>query len=97
MLCFTSLAVRPAAGQYGTLGALLWLAVSAAALVPARLLEPRYFILPVLLLRYITPMPDRRTAWLTTAWSVAIHVAVLWLFLARPFVWPDGSVARFMW
>jgi alpha-1,2-glucosyltransferase len=27
----------------------------------------------------------------------AVNAATLYVFLARPFTWPDGSVARFMW
>jgi len=27
----------------------------------------------------------------------AVNAATLYMFMARPFVWPDGSTARFMW
>ncbi|KAI8463180.1 MAG: DIE2/ALG10 family-domain-containing protein [Monoraphidium minutum] len=33
----------------------------------------------------------------TLAGYAAVNGAALWLFLARPFTWPDGSTARFMW
>ena len=29
--------------------------------------------------------------------SAAVNAATLYLFLFRPFTWPDGSTARFMW
>lgn len=82
---------------------LLWLLVfgvcTAVALVPSPLLEFRYFIVPFILLLLNS---DEST--LTTRWSLVIvlgnvimHVVVVSVFLFRPFVWADGSVARFMW
>jgi len=34
---------------------------------------------------------------LNILFNVAVNVILLYLFLYRPFRWPDGSVARFMW
>jgi alpha-1,2-glucosyltransferase len=79
----------------------LWIAAlalcSAAVLVPAHLLEPRYFTVPVLLaMLSARPSSSASYACLLAA-SAAINATVLYLFLARPFRWADGSVARFMW
>jgi alpha-1,2-glucosyltransferase len=79
----------------------LWLAGLAAAtclvLVPAHLIEPRYFTTPFFLvfLHMRTPRP-RQLAGIVALFAAA-DAATLYLFLARPFAWPDGSVARFMW
>lgn len=79
----------------------LWLLLAAggtcAVLVPAHLLEPRYFTTPFYLafLHMRTPSPRALAA--IAAGFAAVNAATLYLFLAAPFAWPDGSVARFMW
>jgi hypothetical protein len=95
----------------------LWVLAYAAALavtlVPAGLLEPRYFTpgLMVGLLHawaplrgggsagdgWVLPRIDAAALAATAAAYVAVNAGVLYLFLARPFAWADGSVARFMW
>jgi alpha-1,2-glucosyltransferase len=58
---------------------------------------PRYFTVPfsLVLLHVPPPAPWRLRA--TAAAYLAANLAVLYTFVARPFAWPDGSVARFMW
>jgi alpha-1,2-glucosyltransferase len=75
----------------------LWAAAAAAVLVPARLLEPRYFIIPYVLWRMHAAQPGARSATAAAAAAWLCHAAVLALFVLRPFRWPDGSLARFMW
>jgi alpha-1,2-glucosyltransferase len=72
-------------------------AAACLVVVPAHLVELRYFTLPVLaaLLLLRTP-PPRQLAAVVALWAAA-DAAALWVFLARPFVWGDGSVARFLW
>lgn len=68
-------------------------------LIPAHLVEFRYFILPFALWR----LKVRKTSLQKTVLEIFIHMAVnfvtLWLFFNRPFVWenePD-KLQRFMW
>ncbi|KAI8466453.1 MAG: DIE2/ALG10 family-domain-containing protein [Monoraphidium minutum] len=107
----------------------LWVAAYAAAVVvtllPAWLLEPRYFT-PGLLLGLLHAWAPAAAAaaaveagrasggggggrrpWgaradaaallLTGAGYAAVNAATLYVFCARPYVWGDGSTARFMW
>lgn len=79
----------------------LWVAGLAAAsclvLVPAQLVEFRYFTVPFYMLFLHMRTPSSRALAATVAAYAAVNAATLWLFLARPFAWADGSVARFMW
>ncbi len=82
---------------------------TAAALVPSPLIEPRYFVVPWLWVALHqpawTPAPGKaRRRWRESAvdlvWlvgAVVVNVAAWAVFLYKPFSWPDGSVARFMW
>ncbi|KAI9321821.1 alpha-2-glucosyltransferase Alg10 [Dichotomocladium elegans] len=73
-----------------------------ATLVPSPLLEFRYFIVPFLFYCVQIGPPKADKQWLT--WIVlviyaVIHVATIYMFLYRPFVWshePD-QMQRFMW
>lgn len=70
---------------------------AAAVLVPAHLAEFRYFTVPfyLLFLHMRTPSPPVLAT--IIAMFAAANGVTIYLFLARPFAWPDGSVARFMW
>ena len=83
---------------------------TALVLVPAHLVEPRYWTLPALLALAHAPPPPARVlhghvAHGSRLWRVAANVAcmaavnalTLYVFVARPFRWPDGSEQRFMW
>lgn len=75
-------------------------AATALVLVPAELLELRYYVLPYLMLRLHQPLPT--APWTLVAEAavyVAVNAATLHLFLNRPFVWPSepGALQRFMW
>lgn len=77
----------------------------ALALVPTPLIEPRYCIAPLIIFHIFTAdyylkytFRLQSPAWLLeTIAFVVVHVAVMWLFMYRPYVWGDGSTARFMW
>ncbi|KAI8079750.1 asparagine-linked glycosylation 10 [Halteromyces radiatus] len=69
-------------------------------LVPSPLLEFRYFILPFLFFSLHLPPPSTPLAILSTlVFYVCINVATLYIFLYRPFIWPQnpGEWQRFMW
>ncbi|BGP03709.1 Dol-P-Glc:Glc(2)Man(9)GlcNAc(2)-PP-Dol alpha-1,2-glucosyltransferase [Rhodotorula toruloides] len=78
-----------------TLSTLLLLTgATSAVLIPSPLLEPRYFLLPLLILRlYFSPSSTtstptkRRHLVFEAAFYLAIQAACVWLFLEKPFVW----------
>ena len=76
---------------------LLLAGATCAVLVPAQLVEFRYFTIPfyLCLLHMRTPSPRSLAA--VVALFAAANAATLYLFLYRPFAWPDGSTARFTW
>lgn len=124
---------------------ILWtiglLGSTALVLVPSPLLEPRYFIVPYLIVRLNLPFPHsaeldvrsirgttqtdeppppyeeqgghaphppvpvqahkvvRRYAAVELAWSTALNIITMYIFLYRPFTWPQepGRAQRFMW
>lgn len=74
-----------------------WVTCTCVVLVPSPLVEFRYFTIPLIMLAlHIQPPTVRQTAVAAVAWA-AVNAATVWLFLMRPYAWPDGSLARFMW
>ena len=57
----------------------------------------RYFTVPAVLAALHSRAPSRAQLLLTAVAFAAVDAAAVALFLFRPFRWPDGSVARFMW
>ena len=71
---------------------------TAAVLIPARLIEPRYFTVPWMLLQLHAGFGSSRAHVLAPLYLFAfVNAATLYLFLCRSYTWPDGSTARFMW
>ena len=107
--------------QEGWLWVLGFALACAATLVPAGLIEPRYYTVPAVLALLHAParlFERRRRSKVEEAgeassspsaaafdWSAlvaclsfsAVNAATLYVFAYRPFTWPDGSTARFMW
>lgn len=50
----------------------------------------------MMLLLHMKP-PTVTQATLTLALYALVNAAAIYVFLFRPFVWPDGSIARFMY
>lgn len=85
----------------------LYIGALAAVLVPSPLIELRYFALPFLVLSlHLTPVPHHTSLpfWkrhfidlFDICCCVLVNLAVLYVFLYRPFTWPTGQEARFMW
>ena len=69
------------------------------ALVPAELLEFRYFLPPYLLLRTHLPPPSATTLLLEALMYTVVNGATIWLFLSKTFEWENhpGELQRFMW
>ncbi|EPQ61060.1 glucosyltransferase [Gloeophyllum trabeum ATCC 11539] len=62
-------------------------------LLPTPLLEPRYFLIPYVLLRAQVPDVPGWGVLLEGAWYAAINAATMWVFLYRE----REGVGRFMW
>ncbi|KAJ2721293.1 glucosyltransferase [Coemansia sp. Benny D115] len=87
------------AGQVSDAWQLALMLCTAAVLVPAPLLEFRYFAVPYYLVRlHARPLP-RHIGVLSILWFALINAVTLWVFLYRPFTWPSepGRQQRFMW
>ena len=71
---------------------------SALVLVPSPLIELRYYTLPAMLLWLHAPPLRGAREWRPPLVAFAlVNVAMLSIFLFRPYTWGDGSTARFMW
>jgi alpha-1,2-glucosyltransferase len=93
--------------------AILWLIAAACVLIPSPLVEPRYFEMPLLVaclgIRVCSQVTDesgsrnngqrKRIIWdmLWIGIFIVLNGVTLYVFVFRSFVWPDGSVARFLW
>jgi alpha-1,2-glucosyltransferase len=63
-------------------------------LLPTPLLEPRYFLVPYVLLRaQVPPAENKRALALEGAWYVAVNALTMYVFLYRE----REGVGRFMW
>lgn len=76
---------------------LAFLAAWSLSLVPAPLIEPRYYIVPFIVFRLYLRPSQRRIA-LELAAYLAVNAVTLYLFVAKPFRWPtEAGWQRFMW
>lgn len=73
-----------------------WVCV-AATLLPAGLVEFRYFTVPVILFAVHVQPPVWYVSLLQIVCFASVNAATLYVLTERPFLWPDASVARFMW
>lgn len=77
---------------------LIFIGCCCASLVPQKLLEFRYFIIPYLIFRLNIKSPSKVELFLEFIIYNVINVSTLYLFLYRPFTWPsEAAVQRFMW
>jgi hypothetical protein len=56
----------------------------------------RYFTVPFMMVLMHMKPPTALQATLTAAMFAAVNLFVIYMFLFRPFIWPDGSTARFL-
>eukprot|EP00470_Lotharella_oceanica_P013389 CAMPEP_0170181412 /NCGR_PEP_ID=MMETSP0040_2-20121228/25088_1 /TAXON_ID=641309 /ORGANISM="Lotharella oceanica, Strain CCMP622" /LENGTH=450 /DNA_ID=CAMNT_0010426455 /DNA_START=12 /DNA_END=1364 /DNA_ORIENTATION=- len=67
-------------------------------LVPSPLMEFRYYVTPFFVVySYCIPGCAHGGGVAQLAQSLMINILVLGVFLFKPYQWPDGSSARFMW
>lgn len=74
------------------------MAITALSLVPAPLLEPRYFIVPYLVMRLHFPAPSKRRLVAEAVCYAAVLAVTVEVFVRRPFRWEGREdLMRFMW
>lgn len=77
---------------------LLYLACVMATVVPQRLLEPRYFIIPFLVARLQTTSRNWWQLWSETVYFLLINCLTLYLFVTKTFLWEDSTeLQRIIW
>ena len=87
-------------GRRPALWTLAYAVAVALVLVPAPLIEARYFVLPYLVFRVLAgPPPTVARIAAEAALYIAINVGLMYLFLYRPFVWASEPLRlqRVMW
>jgi len=72
-----------------------FLVTNLVVLCPSLLLEFRYFIVPFILLR-LELEPGKLDGFELGGYTL-INALTLYIFLYRPFLWPNNEIARFMW
>ncbi|XP_057302444.1 dol-P-Glc:Glc(2)Man(9)GlcNAc(2)-PP-Dol alpha-1,2-glucosyltransferase-like [Hydractinia symbiolongicarpus] len=77
---------------------LLYLLCTAAVLVPQKLLEFRYFIIPYLLFRLHIGVRNYLELITEFVLYMCVNAVTLYLFIYRPFKWDhEDAIQRFMW
>lgn len=75
----------------------LWICIS-AALIPQKLMEFRYFIVPYMLARLHMKFETTLSMVLELAIYLAINIVTVYIFLYKPIFWPqDHTPYRIMW
>ncbi|CAK5047925.1 unnamed protein product [Meloidogyne enterolobii] len=76
-----------------------YLVFTSLCLIPAFLLEFRYFIIPFALWRLSLDYQSRKAQFFEILINLMVSSFVLYLFLNRPFKWPNDPEKwqRFMW
>eukprot|EP00727_Mastigamoeba_balamuthi_P011768 m51a1_g7213 hypothetical protein (451) ;mRNA; f:229764-231307 len=72
----------------------------AASLVPLASVEIRHFVVPLLVLHSSVAPPDARSKASLVAHvvlSLLVNAAAFGVFMFQPFVWTDGTTARYVW
>jgi alpha-1,2-glucosyltransferase len=95
-VCAYEMGARLSRNQSWLVSAGFWVC-AAATLIPARLLEFRYFTAPLVLFCLHLKPPPLPVAAAQLLCFAAVNAVTLAMLAERPFTWPDGSVARFMW
>lgn len=92
----SSFVILGLSGNNSLTAAILALA-AALVLLPAHLLEPRYWTTPLVVALLEMPPSSPGDQNLATLAFTALNLVTVHVFLHHPFKWEDGTVARFMW
>lgn len=84
--------------QNGPLWKLGFLAATALVLIPSPLFEPRYYIIPTIMVILQAKMTLIQ-AKACLVWLLVVNAFVLGMFLYRPFIWPSApdQLQRYIW
>ncbi len=75
----------------------LFAATVAIVLVPAHLIEFRYYTIAFYAVFMMSSTPSVAALAVTAGGFAIVNAVTLYVFAMRPFQWGDGSVARFLW
>ncbi len=75
----------------------LFAATVAIVLIPAHLIEFRYYTIAFYAVFMMSSTPSVATLAVTAGGFAAVNALTLYVFALRPSLWGDGSVARFLW
>ena len=87
---------RRLAAANGAIWVLGFVVCAAAVLVPAHLLEPRYFTVPVIVYHMHAPPRSLRQVLPTVGLFAAANLALFYVFVSLPFRDAGGGLQRFM-
>ena len=76
---------------------LIWWVAACLTLVPAPLLEPRYWTTAVIMAQLHFYDRSWRSILTLSLAYLTVNIITLAVFVFRPFYWPNGEIARFMW
>ena len=94
---YSAAALAARLAHHGWLRVVLLAGASCVVLIPAHLIEFRYFTVPFYLTFLHMRTPSTSALAAIAALFAAANAATVYLFLTRPFAWADGSTARFIW
>lgn len=90
--------IRKVAERQSFLWCVLFFASVSLTLIPSPLIEFRYFIIPYFIYRLHLPKPTQSQLILEGLQYILTNLVTMYLFLYRPFQWPnETSAQRFMW
>ncbi|KAJ9470508.1 hypothetical protein DIPPA_52200 [Diplonema papillatum] len=78
----------------------LYTIATTCTLIFSPLFEPRYFVLPLFFIQYAASVPEPSSQ-VADSLHILLHAAInavtIFVFVAKPFVFADGTAGRFMW
>ena len=75
-----------------------WLLATCLTLVPSPLIEPRYLIMPYLMMRLYMPATTRKQEIIEWIFYMMVNALTMTLFIGYPFTWAhEPGAQRFMW
>lgn len=77
---------------------LSYLICVSATVIPQRMVEFRYFIMPYLIFRLNMKMPSKQILLMEVLFYFAVNAWTVYMYIFRPFPWTNAdSLQRFMW
>ena len=97
-VCSAMSFVRILSKEQSGLWILGWLLATCLTLVPSPLIEPRYLIVPYIMMRLHMPATSRKQEMTELVFFMMVNVLTMTLFIGYPFTWAhERGTQRFMW